>query len=89
MKIAALALLRMGCSVHIETVGREIWVVFLEQKVNGSAETLAVMWCPNGIRVGTRFHIIGYFGSAFEDRFAVNLPTKAVLAKAQASLPSH
>ena len=86
MKIAALALLRMGYSVHVETVGREIWVVFLQQKVNGSAETLAAMWRPNGIRVGTRFHIIGYFGFAFEDRFAVNLPRKAVLAEGPSQL---
>ena len=86
MKIAALALLRMGYSVHVETVGREIWVVFLEQKVDGTAETLAAMWRPNGIRVGTRFHIIGYFGPAFEDRFAVNLPRKAVLAEGPSQL---
>ena len=41
MKIAALALLRKGYSVKVETVGREIWIIFLEQKVNGRAETLA------------------------------------------------
>jgi len=86
MKIAALALLRMGYSVHVQTVGREIWVVFLVQKVNGSAETLAAMWRPNGIRVGTRFHIIGYPGPAFEDRFAVNLPRRAVLAEGPSKL---
>jgi len=60
MKIAALALIRKGYPVYIETVGRELWVVFLEQKVNGTAETLAALWRPDGARVGTRFHIIGY-----------------------------
>ena len=86
MKISALALVRMGYSVHVETVGRELWVVFLEQKINGTAETLAALWRPNGIRVGTRFHIIGYTGHAFEDRFAVNLPRAAVLAEGPSPL---
>jgi len=86
MKIAALALVRMGYAVRVETVGREIWVVFLEQKVNGTAETLAALWRPNGVRVGTRFHIIGYSGPAFEDRFAVNLPRAAVLAEGPSPL---
>jgi len=81
MKIAALALIRKGYPVYIETVGRELWVVFLEQKVNGTAETLAALWRPDGARVGTRFHIIGYTGSAFADRFAVNLPRSAIIAE--------
>lgn len=81
MKIAALALIRKGYSVHIETVGRELWIVFLEQKTNGTAETLAAMWRPNGRHQGTEFHIIGYFGTAYEKRFAVNLPREAILAR--------
>jgi len=89
MKIAALALVRMGYAVRVETVGREIWVVFLEQKVNGTAETLAALWRPNGVRVGTRFHIIGYSGPAFEDRFAVNLPRRQSWRKVPARLPSQ
>jgi len=86
MKIASLALLRMECSVHIDTVGRELWIVFLEQKVDGVAEVLAALWRPNGVKVGTRFHIIGYFGSDFSDRFAVNLPREAIWAEAPSPL---
>jgi len=86
MKISALALLRQGYSVHVETVDREVWIIFLEQKVNGTAETLAALWRPDGRPQGTEFHIIGYKGSAFEDRFAVNVPPKAVLASAPAHL---
>ena len=81
MKIAALALLRLGYSVRVETVGKEIWIIFLEQKVNGRAETLAALWRPNGRRAGTIFHIVGYTGTAFDDRFAVNLPRKSIVAE--------
>jgi len=81
MKIAALALLRKGYPVYVETVGRELWMVFLEQKVNGKAETLAALWRSNGARVGTTFHIIGYDGPAFERYFAVNLPRRLILAE--------
>jgi len=81
MKIAALALIRKGYPVYIETVGRELWVVFLEQKVDGAAETLAALWRPNGTKAGTKFHIMGYTASAFSDRFAVNLPRSSVIAE--------
>jgi len=54
MKIAALALIRMGYPVRVETVGRQIWV--------------------------------GYRGSAFEDRFAVNLSRSSVIAEAPSRL---
>ena len=86
MKISSLALLRMEYSVHIDTVGRELWIVFLEQKTNGVAESLAALWRPNGIKAGTRFHIIGYFGSDFKDMFAVNLPREAILAESPSPL---
>ncbi|MBU0777955.1 hypothetical protein KKF82_06835 [Patescibacteria group bacterium] len=86
MKIAALALVRMGYSIHVETVGRELWIVFLEQKTNGHVETLAALWRPDGIRTGTMFHIIGYRGSAFEENFAVNLPKRAILAQGPSPL---
>lgn len=78
MKIASLALLRLGYPVRIETVGREILMTFLIQEVDGKAETLAALWRPGGSKVGTTFHIVGYTGTAFEDRFAVNLPKDAV-----------
>ena len=86
MKIAALALVRKGYSVHVETVGRELWLIFLAQKVNGTAETLAAMWRPNGTRIGTKFHIIGYDGPAFERYFAVNLPRHLILAEVPSPL---
>jgi len=70
----ALALLRLGYSVRVETGGRVLWIVFLEQKVNGHAQTLAALWKPNGRRHGTSFH-------AFEDRFAVNVPRKSIIAE--------
>ena len=86
MKIAALALLRKGYSVHVRTVGRRLWVIFLEQKVNGRAETLAALWRKDGIRVGTEFHIIGYSGPAYERGFAVNLPRSLILAEVPSPL---
>ena len=79
MKIAALALIRKGYSVHVKTIGRELWIVFLQQKVDGVADTLAAMWRPNGTVKGTKFHIIGYTGTAFERYFAINLPRSVVL----------
>lgn len=81
MKIAALALLRMGYAVHVRTVGRELWLIFTEQSTNGKRETLAALWRPNGIRRGTEFHIIGYRGPSYEKRFTVNLPKQAILAQ--------
>jgi hypothetical protein len=91
MKVGALALVRKGYSVSVETVGRDIWVIFLQQKVDGLADTLAAMWQPNGTRVGTRFHIIGYTGSAFADRFAVNLPRGSIIweSPSQITTPVH
>jgi hypothetical protein len=88
MKIAGLALTRMGYSVRVETMGREIWIVFLEQPVNGRAETLAALWRPDGQKSGTTFHIVGYTGTAFEDRFAVNIPRLSVITEGP-SLLSH
>lgn len=81
MKIATLALIRKGYSIHVKTVGRELWVIFMEQKVDGKVDTLAAMWRPGGMRVGTEFHIIGYSGPAFERCFAVNLPQSLILAE--------
>ncbi|MDD5511676.1 MAG: hypothetical protein PHI12_12835 [Dehalococcoidales bacterium] len=81
MKIAGLALTRMGYSVRVETMGREIWIIFLEQPVNGRAETLAALWRPDGQKSGTTFHIVGYTGTAFEDRFAVNIPRSSVITE--------
>jgi len=86
MKIAALALLRGGYSVRVDTVGREFWIVFLRQEVDGKAEQLAALWRPNGIEKGTRWHIIGYFGPAYEDRIAVNIPRKNILFEAPSLL---
>jgi len=81
MKIATLALLRKGYPVRVRTVNREIWIIFLEQRVNGGVQTLAALWKTNGLRVGTEFLIVGYSGYAFEDRFTVNLPKSAIVAE--------
>ena len=81
MKIASLALLRKGYRVHVESVGRELWMLFYKQSVGPGqfADVLAALWKPNGYKYGTRFHIVGYTGSAFEDHFVVNLPREAIL----------
>ncbi len=85
LKIASLALIRKGYPVYVETKDRELWIVFLEQKVNvgqqkaSFANTLAALWRPNGTVKGTTFHIIGYTGPALDNRFAVNLPKSAIL----------
>jgi len=81
MKIAALALLRKGYSVRVETADRELWIIFLQQTTNGHVETLAALWKPYSRRSGTVFHFIGYTDSAFEDRFAVNLPRSAIISE--------
>lgn len=86
MKIAALALLRLGYRVRVETRSRVLWIIFLEQKTNGHAETLAALWKPNGRSSGTSFHIGGYSGTAFEDRFAVNLPESSIVAEGPSKL---
>ncbi len=86
MKIASLALIRLGYSVHVETVGRELWMIFLKQKTNGHTETLSALWRTNERQRGTIFHIIGYTGTAFEDRFAINLPRKSIIAEGPSQL---
>lgn len=88
MKIAALALLRKSYAVHVHTVRKELWIVFLEQKVNGRVQTLAALWKPNGTARGTRFHIIGYHGSAFHERFAVNIPRSQILSQSPSRIES-
>ena len=55
MKIAALALLRKGYSVKVETVGREIWIIFLGQRVNARAGPRAPIWRSNGRTRGKKF----------------------------------
>jgi len=86
MKVACLALIRKGFPVHVETTGRELWIIFLEQRVDGSAYTLAAMWRPDGAGAGTKFHIIGYTGDAFKDKFAVNLPREAIISEGPSPL---
>ena len=81
MKVGALALLRDGYSVYVKTVNRDIWIIFLQQKVNGRVETLSAMWRHSSTTRGTKFYIIGYNGPAYERYFAVNLPKNLILAK--------
>jgi len=82
MKISALAMVRDGYPVKIETVGRELFIVFLEQEVDGHVQSLAALWRPNGSNVGTTFHFIGYKGTSYSVGFAVNLPREAILFQA-------
>ncbi len=86
MKVACLALIRKGYPVHVETTGKELWIIFLEQKVDGSAYTLAALWRESSARVGTKFHIIGYSGDSFKDRFAVNLPREDIISEGPSPL---
>ncbi len=88
MKVAALALVRKGYPVHVETPGKELWLVFLKVSLDAGreAEQLVALWRAAPDRQGTRFHIVGYTGSAFPDRFAVNLPRKAELASGPSKL---
>ncbi len=81
MKIGGLALLRAGYPVYVETVGKQLHIIFLEQDVDtGTVQSLAALWKEGGTDVGTIWHVIGYKGDDFSDRFAVNLPQEAVIA---------
>lgn len=80
MKIATLVLVRSGYPVHITTVGKEIWVVFLKLDIDGvETQQLNALYRTNGSSRGTKFYLIGYKGPAYEDRFAVNVPKEDVL----------
>jgi len=83
MKLALLTFLRLGYSVQVQTVGRELWAVFVSVKTGPGEydEQLHALWRVNGARIGTIFHIIGYTGPAYENRFAVNLPRSLILAE--------
>ncbi|MDD5702991.1 MAG: hypothetical protein PHU23_13190 [Dehalococcoidales bacterium] len=82
MKIGGLAMIRQGYPVYVETVGRKLFMVFLEQETDrANVETLAALWKESGnLAPGTTFHIINYTGDSFADRFAVNLPKDKLLA---------
>jgi hypothetical protein len=84
MKIAALALVRLGYPVHVLTVGRELWMIFIEQEAGEGTkvQSLAALWRNGGTEEGTRFHIIGYRGPSFSDRFTINLPKSAIVSTA-------
>jgi len=80
MKISTLVLVRNGYPVHITTVGKELWIVFLELDIEGTKSLqLNALYKADGSTRGTRFNIIGYFGTAYADRFAVNIPKEDVL----------
>ncbi len=80
MKISTLVLVRNGYPVHITTVGKELWVVFLELDIEGTKSLqLNALYKADGSTRGTRFNIIGYFGPAYADRFAVNIPKDDIL----------
>lgn len=82
MKIGGLALVRAGYPVYVETVGRQLFIVFLEQETDsGKVETLAALWKDGPRKQGTIFHIIGYDGDDYADRFFVNMPDSWIVAK--------
>lgn len=82
MKISSLVLVRNGFSVHITTVGKELWIVFLELDLDGvKSYQLNALYKSDGSSRGTKFHLIGYTGPAYEDRFAVNIPEEDILWK--------
>jgi len=85
MKVASLAILREGYEIYIETVGKEYAVLFYEQPINGRISVLAAMWKPGGTQSGTKFHIIGYYGSPYSERFAVNLLPSSIICEAPAN----
>ena len=87
MKISSLALLREGFPVKVDTVGREVRMVFLEQDVGGDKiSSLAALWKEGGTKTGTIFHIIGYRGDAHPDCFVQNLPKSQILSSGPSSL---
>ncbi len=92
MKIAALAMVRAGHAVHVDTRDQELWLVFYEQQVgNGDVvNTLAAMWRPSTehIKWGTRFQFLGYLGRDFKYRFATNVPREATVVWAPAKIES-
>jgi len=83
MKLALLTFLRLGYSVQVLTAHRELWAVFVRVKTGPDEydEQLQALWRVNGAKIGTTFHIIGYTGPAYENRFAVNLPLSLILAE--------
>lgn len=72
LKVAALALLRLGYGLTVETVGRDIMFVLYEQEIDGGdIFTLAALWRKNDIGQGTRVTIHGYDFTKpdYSDRF--------------------
>ena len=87
MKIASLALVRAGYPIHVQTVGKELFMIFIEQEADETrVQSLAALWRQAGTRTGTRFHIIGYFGDDYADRFTINLPPGVVVSQAPTNI---
>ncbi|MFH1765968.1 MAG: hypothetical protein ABIF09_17410 [Gemmatimonadota bacterium] len=86
MKIAALALVRAGIPVVIQTVGREVRVLFIEQEINGHVQSLGAIWHEDGTAIGTIFRLIGYTETAYASRFTINLPDNAILFRALSTI---
>jgi len=88
MKIASLALLRMGYRVYIETPKRLIIMLFMEQETDaGPVKSLAALWKPHPGTPGTKIHIVGYFGDSFDDRFVQNIPRLNILNRVRVKVP--
>lgn len=81
MKIGALAMLRDGYPVYVESGNREVHLLFMEQEADTKVMSLAAIWRELSPPIqGTAWRIIGYNGPDFKDRFTVNLPKAAILS---------
>jgi hypothetical protein len=72
LKVAALALLRLGYGLEVKTVGRDIIFAMYEQDIeNETISTLAAIWKPNNCIRGTTVTIRDYDFSKpnFDERF--------------------
>jgi len=88
MKIACLALIRMGYPVHVETGGPGPVDHLLRAEGEWHCGNAGGTMAAGQPQDGTVFHIIGYKGDAFADRFAVNLPQSAIIAEGPSRLIS-
>lgn len=88
MKVSALVLTRLGYRVHVRTADKDLWICYYQQEVGSgkTADTLAALWKESMANTGTKFNIIGYHGSSFEELFAVNIPPNMIKQSTPAKL---
>jgi hypothetical protein len=88
MKVSALVLTRLGYRVHVRTSDKDLWICYYQQEVGSgkTADTLAALWKESAANTGTKFNIIGYHGSSFEELFAINIPPNMIKQSTPAKL---